>query len=385
MSKQSICTINFSLVCLASLLFSASYNMLIPELPAYLSQLGGAEYKGLIISLFTLTAGLSRPFSGKLTDTIGRKPVMLFGALVCVVCGFLYPVLLSVSGFLLLRLFHGFSTGFTPTAITTYVADITSKDRWGEALGIQSVFFSTGLALGPALGSFIKLQYSYNALFYGSSLMALLAMLLVYRTQETLQEQQSFRWSSLKITKNEILAIEVLPAAIVTFLTYVAFGVVLTLIPDWTDHLGIINKGTFFIYFTLSSVLVRFIAGKLSDRYGRLIMMKIGLLLLTLSLCCIAYYQHKTGLLLGATAYGLAMGVLSPAINAWTIDMSLPKQRGKAIATMFIALEVGIGLGALCSGWYYLDHTYRIPHVFYGCALLSLIGLGYLFLKRVNK
>ena len=67
--------------------------MLIPELPAYLSAMGGANYKGLIIALFTLTAGLSRPFSGKLTDTIGRVPVMAVGSLVCFVCGFLYPVL----------------------------------------------------------------------------------------------------------------------------------------------------------------------------------------------------------------------------------------------------------------------------------------------------
>ena len=60
--------------------------MLIPELPDYLTSLGGEEYKGLIISLFTLTAGFSRPFSGRLTDRIGRVPVMAFGSLVCFVC-----------------------------------------------------------------------------------------------------------------------------------------------------------------------------------------------------------------------------------------------------------------------------------------------------------
>jgi MFS family permease len=59
--------------------------MLIPELPEYLSKMGGGEFKGLIISLFTLTAGLSRPFSGKLTDKVGRVPVMAFGSLVCFV------------------------------------------------------------------------------------------------------------------------------------------------------------------------------------------------------------------------------------------------------------------------------------------------------------
>ena len=98
--SASIYTLQFGLVCLSSFLFSASFNMLIPELPAYLTGLGGAEYKGLIIALFTLTAAISRPFSGKLTDTIGRVPVMAVGSLVCFVCGFLYPILTSISGFL---------------------------------------------------------------------------------------------------------------------------------------------------------------------------------------------------------------------------------------------------------------------------------------------
>ena len=104
MKKQHIYNYQFILVCLSSLFFSASYNMLIPELPNYLSGLGGADYKGLIIALFTLTAGLSRPFSGKLTDTIGRKPVLIFGAIICVITGVFYPILTSISGFLFLRL-----------------------------------------------------------------------------------------------------------------------------------------------------------------------------------------------------------------------------------------------------------------------------------------
>ncbi len=65
--------------------------MIIPMLPDYLTSLGGGEYKGLIIALFTITAGLSRPFSGKLADKIGRLPVMIFGAVVCFVAGLAYP------------------------------------------------------------------------------------------------------------------------------------------------------------------------------------------------------------------------------------------------------------------------------------------------------
>jgi MFS family permease len=179
-SNTSIYNPQFILVCLSSFLFSSSFNMLIPELPAYLSSLGGAEYKGLIIALFTLTAGISRPFSGKLTDKIGRVPVMAIGSIVCFACGFLYPILTSIAGFLLLRLFHGFSTGFKPTATAAYVADIVPSEKWGEAMGIHGLFFSTGMAIGPAIGSAITLHYSINVLFYCSSLFAFLSISLIF-------------------------------------------------------------------------------------------------------------------------------------------------------------------------------------------------------------
>jgi len=357
--------------------------MLIPELPNYLSNLGGAEYKGLIIALFTLTAGLSRPFSGKLTDTIGRKPVLMIGAMVCVLSGFFYPILTSVSGFLLLRLVHGFSTGFSPTAIATYVSDIIPKHKLGEAMGIQGLCFSTGLALGPALGSYIKLYTDYNTLFYSSSAMALMAILLVIRVKETLQNKQQFNIKSLKISSSDILAKEALPAALITFVSYLGFGVVLTLIPDWSTHLGIVNKGTFFIAFTLASVVVRIIAGKVSDTYGRIIVLKIGLLVLIIALFLVGFLTSKNGLLFGAITYGLAMGILSPTINAWTIDLSHPLAKGKSIATMYIALEAGIGFGALFSGWYYQDVITNIPLTFYTCSIFAVFG--YIYLLKYKK
>ncbi len=381
---KSIYSTNFLLVCISSLFFSSSFNMLIPELPSYLSSLGGAEYKGLIIALFTLTAGISRPFSGKLTDTIGRIPVLIIGAVVCVICGFLYPVLSSVSGFLFLRLIHGFSTGFTPTAISAYVADSIPKERWGEALGIQGLFFSTGFALGPALGSYLKLNVSFEMLFYASSFMALFSILLVLKLKETLVDKQPFSLAAIKITKKDIVEKRVLPAAIIVFLGYIALGVILTLIPDWSEHLGLKNKGIFFIVFTVFSLLVRFIAGKSSDKYGRSIVIKIGLVIVFIALVLLGLMKTSTGMLVAAAFYGLGMGILSPTLNAWTIDLSNPKYRGKAMATMYIALEAGIGLGALLSGWYYQDIITKVPTIFFICAVLVAFAFV-LMLSRLKE
>lgn len=375
---RSIYTFSFGLVCLSSFLFSASFNMLIPELPAYLAAMGGAEYKGLIIALFTLTAGISRPFSGKLTDTVGRVPVMAVGSLVCFVCGFLYPVLTSVAGFLFLRLFHGFSTGFKPTATSAYVADLVPSGKWGEAMGVHGVCFSTGLAIGPAIGSAITAHFSINYLFYASSLFALLSILILANMKETLPNRQKFDISHLKLRAKDIVEWRVLPASLITLWSYMSYGAILTVIADWSRHLGTGNKGLFFMVFTLASLLIRFIAGKVSDRYGRVIILKISLAILMVSLMGIALAGSSFTLMLSSALYGVATGMLSPAVSAWTIDLSRPKHRGKAVATMYVFMEAGIGVGALLAGSIFLTDVSTIPLIFYICTGITLLAWGYL-------
>lgn len=381
-TQKSLYTFPFLLVCFSSFLFSASFNMLIPELPAYLSSLGGAEYKGLIISLFTLTAGISRPFSGKLTDKIGRVPIMAVGSLVCFVCGFLYPILTSISGFLFLRLIHGFSTGFKPTATSAYVADTVPAGKWGEAMGIHGLFFSTGMAIGPAIGSAITQYFSINVLFYCSSLFALLSIAIIYNMQETLKDKEKFKPALLKMKKNEWINKQAMPAFWVTLFSYVSYGAIITIIPDWTAHIGIANKGVFFMVFTISSLMMRFLAGKSSDKYGRKPVLKISLAVLCLALIWIGTWQTIAGFLSGALLYGVATGLLSPAISAWTVDLSDADKRGVSVATMYIGLELGIGLGAFFSGWYVQDFIGRTPVVFYGVATINFVGLIYLLVHK---
>ena len=371
---------------MSSFLFSASFNMLIPELPAYLASLGGAEYKGYIIALFTLTAGISRPFSGKLTDKIGRVPVMAVGSLVCVICGLLYPLLTSIAGFLWLRLFHGFSTGFKPTATAAYVADIIPGNRWGEAMGIHSLCFSTGLAIGPAIGSELTERFSINALFYCSSVFALFSIVILMNMKETLVKKEKFNLALLKINRKEIIEIRVIGGAVVTFLSYLSYGAILTVISDWGTHLGVANKGLFYMVFTVSSLVIRFVSGRLSDRIGRVSIIKFSLLLLVVALVFIGRANSPLHLMIAATVYGVATGMLSPALTAFIIDLSHPDHRGKAVATMYIALEAGIGIGAFMAGALYVSDIQMIPLTFYLIAAFTLFAYLYLqFIFKIKK
>ncbi|WP_409021634.1 MFS transporter [Dyadobacter sp. LHD-138] len=384
-ASPGIFTLQFWLLGMSSFLFSSSFNMLIPELPGYLSAMGGAEYKGFIIGLFTLTAGLSRPFSGRLTDRVGRVPVMAFGSLVCFLCGFLYPIFTTVMPFLLLRLVHGFSTGFKPTGTAAYIADIIPAHRRGEALGIHGMCMGVGSAFGPAIGSMISQSFSMNALFYTSSFFALLSIVILFNMKETLVEKERISVSAFKITWRDIFEPDVFSPAFVTFLAYFSFGAIATLTPDFSGYLGITNRGMYFMVFTLFSILIRFVAGKMSDRKGRIPVTIAGCGILILSMFITGYADSVTSFLTGAAFFGISMGILSPVLSAWTVDLSSDHNRGRAIATMYISLEAGIGLGAFLSAALFANKRENLPLVFLYMAAFAGAALIYSILLYRHK
>lgn len=376
--KKSFYTFQFWLLCTSSVLFMASFNMIIPELPSYLDAMGGEDYKGLIIGLFASTALISRPFSGRLADTIGRIPVMIIGPLVCVTLGLLYPAFTTIWGFLFLRILHGFSTGFKPTGTTAYLADIVSSKNRGEAMGILGVAGSIGMAAGPAIGSYIAMEFSLNAMFYASSFTALLSVLVLFGMKETLQDKVKFKPSLLLIHPRDVVEPRVIQPSIIMFLSVYAFGTVLTVTPDLSDHLGIGNRGLFFTATLLASVVTRLFAGKASDRFGREKIMMIGMTLLIASTILLGFSDTPQLFYMSAAIYGIAAGINSPTLFAWTVDLADELNRGKGMSTMFIALELGVILGSIFGAEIYDNDVTRFKYAFWFSSFMATLGLSYL-------
>lgn len=374
------------LLYLSSFLFFASFNMIIPELPDLLTELGGGDYKGLIISLFTLTAMLSRPFSGKLADTVGRIPVMVFGAAVSMVVSLLYPFVTSVVGFLFLRFIHGFSTGFKPTGTSAYLADIAPFNKRGQIMGIQGFFASLGMAAGPALGAWIAQHLSLDLMFYCSSLFGFLSVAVLIGMKETVENKEAFSVNLLKIKGKDFFEPRVLKPSIVLLLTTFSFGAVLTLTPDLSVHLDVGNKGLFFSVFVVASLAVRLLAGRVSDRFGREPVLLVSTALIAVSMFLLAFAQNERDLILAGLVFGLAIGGNSPTIYAWTIDLSEERFRGRGLATMYIFLEIGIGLGALISAELYSNIDFFKPFAFSGfLAVLACAYVGFLLFQKKRQ
>ena len=369
---------NFWIICIALLLFMISFNLILPELNEFISAMGGAHQKGLIITLFTISAAVSRPFSGKLADTIGRKKVIIFGVIIAFAVTILYPLFSIVAVFLTLRFMHGFSAGFMPTGATALVTDILPDHKRGQGMGIWGVFISIGMGIGQGLGSTIGTTFGMTTLFFCSALTAVLALIMIFFLKETLPHPVRFKWSLLKITWKDVVDPHVFPAAIVMFLSAAASGLALVITPDISGYLKIENKGWFFMFYVFATIFVRLFASGISDKIGRRKTLIFGIILIVISMIMVATSTTLYFYTASAIVFGLATGITSPAIFAWMADLSHPERRGIGAGTLFIALELGIMAGAASSLLTY-DNTFQsIAYAFIPVTGLSVVAILYL-------
>jgi MFS family permease len=168
---------------------------------------------------------------------------------------------------------------------------------------------------------------------------------------------------------------------IIMLLAAFAYGAVYTIIPDFGQFVGIKNKGLLFTFLTIASLLIRLLAGKASDRYGRAPVLMISTIGIVVSMLLIGTAESSFQLIIGVSIYGLAQGSTSPTLLAWATDLSHEQFKGRGIASLYIFMELGIGLGAFISGLVYANDPSRFFMVFSLSGFLAMIAFLYLLLR----
>ena len=376
---------NFWLLCFSMFFFTTSYNLILPEMNTIISNLHGEMHKGWIIGLFTLSAGLSRPFSGKLADTVGRKKVMITGILFCGTMSLFYPMCVSVAFLLVLRFFHGFSTGFYPTGATALVTDIIPQEKRGVAMGIWGTANSLGIGVGQGLSTTSVNLFGQNGMFLCSFGLVLISYGLLWMADETLEKQERFKWSLLRIQPGDIIERNVIPVAVVMFMSSICSGIIFVLTPDISERLQMNNKGAFFVFYVVATIVVRLLSGGISDKVGRRQMLIFGISLMAVSMAMIGFANTPQLFITASVLFGVATGIASPTIFAWTADLSPENRRGIGAGTMYIALEFGIFSGSMITNAIYENKPENISLIFV-VGTATLVGtVGYLFWHLVKR
>ena len=191
----------FIAIVFASLLSRLGYQMArSPVLPIFAADLGALpELIGVIVAASTITGVFFKLPSGALSDVLGRKRMMVLGALFFAAPPFLYPFVHDPWSLLALRFVHGFATAIFSPVASAYVASLAETGR-GARLGWFSSANDIGATGGPLVGGFVlyfTASFSLTYLLVGAlGVLTLLVVLLLPDVDRPARRGEDFRRAS---------------------------------------------------------------------------------------------------------------------------------------------------------------------------------------------
>ena len=148
-------------------------------MPTIVSDLDGLEIMNWVVSIFLLMTAVSTPLYGKLADSIGRKPVFLFGITLFVIGSSLCGLAQNMVELILFRVIQGLGSGAVQPVAITIIADLYTLQKRAKMLGLSSGFWGVASVIAPRLGGFIVQHLSCHWVFYINVPIGIIAFLLV--------------------------------------------------------------------------------------------------------------------------------------------------------------------------------------------------------------
>ena len=393
MTTERLWNRNYCKVMAANFALFFAFYVLTPLLPLYLSEHFGAtkDVIGLVLSGYTITALLFRPFSGYFVDSFPRKTVLMvsFAAFSIFFAGYLAASTLLL--FTIVRTLHGGPFGALTVSNSTVAIDVLPSSRRTEGIGYYGLSNNLAMAIAPTVGIFVyRWTHSFELLFWMALIVACLGWLtdatVTLPTKEILRNKSKLSLDRFFLVRGWLLG-----------LNMVAFGFCFGVLSNYLaiygkEQLGITGgTGTFFMLCSIGLILSRLQGGK-ALRNGRLTFnagsgMVISLVGYTIFILLptLSDIFHQTSSLFTFIGYygcaillGLGNGHMWPAFQNMTICVAPNNQRGTANSTILISWDLGMGLGILVGGVIaeYLGYS----AAFWTVAIVNALGVGLFFL-----
>jgi MFS transporter, DHA1 family, multidrug resistance protein len=391
---QSLFFDTFAAVVFASLLSRLGYQMArSPVLPAFASDLGALpELIGIIVAASTLTGVFFKLPSGALSDVLGRKRMMVLGALFFAAPPFFYPFIRDAWSLLALRFVHGFATAIFSPVASAYVAGLAATGR-GARMGWFSSANDAGATAGPLLGGFLLyFTASYSVTYLAVGILGALTLLVVFLLPDVdapPQQSKSLgeRAAELHIGLGEVLRTPpIFLAAGIEAVMYLGYGAFLGFLPIYAKTVGV-NDAQVAVVLGAQLVLAmaaKPVAGRLSDRVGRLPVIATGLLLCAAALPLIFRCESWAAFLLAAPVLGLGVGAVTPVTNALIADIASARNLGAAMGVFGTIWDIGEAAGPIIAG-FLIGRLGYAPTFDVISVLTALIAIALVALMRDPK
>lgn len=371
---------NYWKVMTANFSMSFAFYLLTPLLPLYLSEDFNAskDVIGLVLSGYTLTALLVRPFSGFVVDSFPRKKVLLVSLFLYFLFFGTYLLASSLLLFALVRTLHGAPFGASTVANSTMAIDVLPSSRRSEGIGFYGISNNIATAIAPSVGIFVyRYVHDFDVLFWMAFVVAFLGFAvdatIKPRERQVMKDRKAVSLDRFFLVKGWMIA-----------LNMVCFGVCYGVLSNYLaiygkETMGITSgTGTYFLLLSAGLILSR-LQGAAALRKGRLTLNAAeGVVISTIGYTLFILVPYEVGYYGSALLIGLGNGHLWPAFQNMMINVAENNERGTANSTLLTSWDLGLGLGVLFGG--VIVEYFSYSAAFWSIVAVHVAGLLMFFL-----
>lgn len=374
-----------------------SNDLFIPSMPALMTDFGSSSngIQNAITAWFVGSMSLQL-ILGPISDQYGRKPILLFSAMMLMVASLVCGYSHSLSLFLAGRVLQGVGvSGIMVTAFAALHEVYETENNGTKILGYVGLCTALSPLAGPLVGGYIAAFFGWQANFYAMLLIGLplIAMLAKYMPETAMVKRERIEWRKITndyagLFRNWIFVTTVSVYAFL-FLTGGAFLAVVPFI--FTDllklpveYVGYGMMPMFICYMAASGL-----AGKLEAIVSakKIIGISLGLLSLWMIIFIAGSEQQNNNamfILSAMMAYYIGLGLIGPPLNNISLSQATSDNKGCASALLTVTMMLGSAFGAAVMSYCYNAHLLSIAAVMGGGIFIALVAF-LLYLKRAEK
>ncbi|MCR5574821.1 MAG: MFS transporter [Bacteroidaceae bacterium] len=379
-SMEKLWNSNYKKVMVAHFTMQFAFYLLTPLLPLYLSESFGStkDMIGLVLSGYTITALLLRPFSGYVVDSFARKKVLL----ICLSLYFIffggYLLASSLLMFAIVRTLHGGPYGASTVANNTVAIDVLPSSRRNEGIGYYGLSNNLAMAIAPTISVFVyKYVHNFDVLFWLAFVVAGLGLWVDYTVKlpekQLLKDKKALSLDRFFLLKGWMIGLNIC-----------AFGFCYGVLSNYLaiygkEVMGITSgTGTYFMLLSIGLILSR-LQGAKSLREGKLTHNAAGgIVLSTIGYTLFIAMPNMIGYYGSAILIGLGNGHMWPAMQNMIINVAHNNERGTANSTLLTSWDLGIGLGILAGGT--IAEFAGYASAFWTMAAIHVVGFALFFM-----
>jgi MFS transporter, DHA1 family, tetracycline resistance protein len=362
------------------------FGIIIPQLPFYGVHFGASPTAvTLLMSCYSLAQFFMSPVLGRLSDRIGRRPVLLV-SMICSCLAYLWLGFASALWMLFAaRLLAGAGAG-NIAAAQAYITDITSSEARAKGMGMIGAAFGLGFTIGPWLGGVVAgsnptPQDLQRPAFLAAGLSAVAFLLVIALLKESLPQTgapaaRANRWELARTSMGRpTLRLLIL----LFFAITAAFAGMETTFALWTkDAFGWGPKQVGWLFFFVGCVLIvvqGVLIGPLSRWLGEARLVLVGSAAIALGLGAITFASGLASLLFASGCLAIGMGLLNPSINSLISRQAGIEERGGIMGVAQSGASLARVVGPAVAGPLFELLGRNAPY--YAGALVMLGVLGF--------